>query len=163
MGLFDGIEDAEIFERGKFLPPAFVGVLEVKRTIAKESIKSGVGFIVEFEVIESNVPDKVPVGSKATWWQGMTDRTVAFPAIKEFVAVLSGFERHQKQEIEAEVSPVIRGVLDHATEHPDDNDLIGCRIVCETVNKRTKNDRDFTLHLWSPYKPPAPAEAEAAG
>jgi len=153
MGLFEGIEDAEIFERGKFLPAGFVGVLEVKRTLAKDSIKSGMGFIVEFEVIASNRED-VPVGSKATWWQGMKDRTVAFPAIKEFVAVLSGFERHQKDEINAEVSPVLAQLLDHATENPDSNDLIGQRIQCETANKRTRNDRDFTLHLWSPYVPP---------
>lgn len=154
MGLFDGIEEAEIFERGRFLPPGFVGVLEVKRTLAKDSIKSGVGFIVEFKVIESNL-ETVSVDSKATWWQGMKDRTVAFPSIKEFIAVLSGFERHQKKEIEAEVSPSIRSVLDHATKHPDDNDLIGCRICVETANKRTKNDRDFTMHLWSPYRPAA--------
>lgn len=166
MGLFDGIEKAEIFERGRYFPPDFRGVVEVKKTIAKDSIKSGLGFIVELEVVEVERPGKadhelspVTVGEKRTWWQGMKDKTVAFPSIKEFVAALSGFERHEKKAIEESVSPVLSGVLDHATENPDANDLVGCRLRLETSHKLTKNKSDFTIHTWGPYTEEASPEA----
>lgn len=151
MGLFDGINEAEIFERGRFLPDNFRGVLEVKRTIAKETIRSGIGFIVEFEVIETNMPDQSPVGSKATWFQKMSDKTVAFPAIKAWAAACAGYEIHQKDDIEQEIAPHLADVLTHATDNPADNDFVGCLVRVETEQIKTRNDRDFTRHNWRPY------------
>jgi hypothetical protein len=150
MGLFDGIGEAELFERGKFLPGDFFGVLEVARTIAKETVKSGVGFIVEFRVIETNMPDKVQIGSKVTWFQKMTDKTVAFPAIKAWAAACSGYQSHETEKIDAEVSPELTRVITHATENPGDNDFTGCRVRVQTEQVKTKKNLDFTRHDWSP-------------
>ena len=150
MGLFDNIGSAELFERGKYLPPDFVGVLQIKKTIAKETRRSGTGFIVEFEVVESNRED-VPVGGKCTWFQGMTDKTVAFPSIKEFCAAVAGYDPStQKEEIDAEVSPVLEEMLTTATTNPADNDLTGCNVAVETFNKKTQKGSDFTVHRWKP-------------
>jgi hypothetical protein len=151
MGLFDNIGDAEIFERGKYLNGGFRGVLEVKRTIAKETIKSGIGFIVEFAIVETNMPDPHPVGSKATWFQKMSDKTVAFPSIKAFAAAVAGYESHQTAEIDDEVSPHLQALLQHATDNPADNDLVGQLVRVETEQVKTRNDRDFTRHTWGPY------------
>ena len=158
MGLFDGIGEAEIFTRGKYMPPGFRGVLEVKRTIAKETVKSGIGFIVEFEVIEVNRPgtkdhDLAPVvvGEKRTWFQGMKDKTVAFPAIKEWAAAMAGYQMHEKEAIDDEVSPELQNILTHATDNPADNDFVGVRVSLDTSHKKTKNDRDFTVHAWAAY------------
>jgi len=161
MGLFDGIQDAEIFERGRFLPGGFRGVLEVKRTIAKETIRSGIGFIVEFEVVESNLPDQVQVGSKCTWFQKMSDRTVAFPAIKAWAAAVGGYHSYQKDEIEDEVAPELEGALTHATDNPADNDFVGCLVRVETDMIKTRNDRDFTRHDWQPYDDAEPEPRDA--
>ncbi len=171
MGLFDGIGEAEIFERGKYFPPGFRGVLEVKRTIAKETVKSGIGFIVEFEVIEVARPgtgynagdehnDKivkhelapVVVGEKRTWFQGMNDKTVAFPSIKEWAAAVAGYNPGtDKDAIEAEVAPELSKELGVATDNPADNDFCGQYVCVETSHKLTKKKNDFTVHVWTPY------------
>lgn len=165
MGLFDGIEKAEIFERGRYLPPGFKGTVEVKRTLAKNSRQSGTGFIVELTVVDveqegdaDHELSPVRLGEKRTWWQGLTNQDVALPAIKEFMAVLAGYERHEKDAIARDVSPTLKSVLDYAIEHPDDNDLVGCKIRVETQHKTTKQGRDFTLHNWTPYEEPETAE-----
>lgn len=151
MGMFEGIEDAEIFERGKYVKGGFRGVVEVTKTIAKQTLKSGVAFIVELRVVETNMPADHPIGSKATWFQKMTDKTVAFPAIKEWAAALAGYEKHEKDEIDEEVAPHLAKTLDNATENPTDNDFVGCLVRLETEQIKTRNERDFTRYDWSPY------------
>lgn len=170
MGLFDGINEAELFERGRYLPPGFRGVLEVKRTIAKETVRSGIGFIVEFEVVRvdrpgqgyndgdaaNNVPrhELAPVvrGEKRTWFQKMTDLNVAFPAIKAWAAAIAGYEMHEKEAIDAEVAPELEGAMNRATENPSDNDFVGCLVKLETEATKTGKGLDFTHHNWAPYE-----------
>jgi len=171
MGLFSGIEDADLFQRGKFLTPDFVGVLEVTKTLAFQTRAHGMAFIVEFEVIETNkpegttrlvtdngveklIPDAFPVGSKCSWFQKLQDKDIAFPAIKAFVAVLSGYTLDQKDAIDEELSPQLADLLDRCTESPTDNELVGLRICVSTVGVVTKNNRDFTRHDWDPYAYP---------
>lgn len=181
MGLFDGINEAELFERGRYLPPGFRGVLEVKRTIAKETVRSGIGFIVEFEVVRvdrpgqgyndgdaaNNVPrhELAPVvrGEKRTWFQKMGDKTVAFPSIKAWAAAMSGYASHEKEAIENEVAPHLEGVLTHATDNPADNDFVGCRVEVETIAHKTKKSgSDFTIHNWIPWEDPDEPEPRDA-
>lgn len=158
MGLFDGIGDAELYERGQWFPPGFRGTLAVKRTLAKESVKSGIGFLVEFEVVEvrnagtdghENSP--VVVGEKRTWWQGMSDKTVAFPAIKEFAAAVAGYPLSDKAGIEADVAPYLSDTLNQATAEPADNDFVGMWVELQTSHKLTKKKNDFTVHMWAPH------------
>lgn len=170
MGLFDGINEAELFERGRYLPPGFRGVLEVKRTIAKETVRSGIGFIVEFEVVRVDRPgleghDLAPVfqGEKRTWFQKMGDKTVAFPSIKAWAAAMSGYASHEKEAIENEVAPHLEGVLTHATDNPADNDFVGCRVEVETIAHKTKKSgSDFTIHNWIPWEDPDEPEPRDA-
>lgn len=176
MGLFDGINEAELFERGKYLSGKceacggkgvtdegkicaacvglghFRGVLQVKRTLAKETLRSGVGFIVEFVVVESNMLGAHPLGSKCTWFQKMSDRTVAFPAIKAWAAAVAGYASHERDAIEADVAPHLQASLAHATDNPADNDFVGCRVGVEATQIMTRNDREFTRHEWSPHE-----------
>ncbi len=153
MGLFSGIGDAPLFDRGVYIKPGFIGTLEVKRTIAKKTLKSGIGFIVEFEVINSNMEEH-PVGSKATWFQKMSDMTVALPAIKAFAAALSGYELHNKEAIEAEVAPELEEQLDIAVADEDgtegNNPFVGLTINLQTESTKTSKGFDFTRHNWSP-------------
>lgn len=151
--IWDGIEDAEIYERGRFMQPGFVGVICIKKTLTKMTRKSGMAFIVEFEIVESNMPDPKtghPVGSKATWFQKLQDKSVAFPAIKEWVAACTGYHRHQKEEIERDVEPHLRSLVEEATNNPDDNPFIGVLLKLETIATVTKNERDFTRYNFEP-------------
>lgn len=159
MGLFDGAGDAPLFDRGRFLPSGFKGVLEVKRTIAKESVKSGVGFICEFEVISVERPgdpenelSPVREGEKRSWWQGMTDKTVAFPSLKAWAGAVAGYAPHEKEAIEEAIGGATLGdMLNEATEHPAENDFVGAWVGCETHMIQTKKGNDFTVHNWFPY------------
>jgi len=165
MGLFDGIDNAEVFERGRYFPPGFRGVVEVKRTISKETVKSGIGFIVEFEIVRVDRPGKpdhelspVVVGEKRTWFQKMSDKTVAFPAVLAWAAGVAGYAAHEKDAIESEVASGLGAVLNHATDNPADNDFVGARVIVETSHKLTRNKTDFTVHEWIPFEDPAEPE-----
>jgi len=81
----------------------------------------------------------------------MSDRTVAFPAIKAWAAAVAGYAPHEKDAIEAEISPFLQKTLTHATDNPADNDFVGQFVRVETEQIKTKNDRDFTRHEWFPY------------
>lgn len=148
--LWDGIEDAEIFERGKYMEPNFVGVVEMKRTIAKETLKSGMAFIVEMEVIKTNMQDKHPVGQKVTWYQGLKDKTVAFPAIAAWAAACLGFPATDKEKIKNDVQPLLPTAMKEATDSPDDNPFIGVQLKLSTFIRKTKKGLDFTVYDFEP-------------
>ena len=148
--LFQGIEDAEIFEKGKYLAGGFFGKLECLRVLTKETIKSGTGFIVEFKVIESNMIEEHPVGSRATWFQKMADKTVAFPSIKAWASAMAGYGNHQKDEIEREVAPDLADALGQAADNETDNVFTGVSVRVETTTIMTRNGREFTRHDWMP-------------
>lgn len=148
--LWDGIEDAEIFERGKYMEANFIGVVEIKKTIAKETLKSGTAFIVEMEVIKTNMPDKHPVGQKVTWFQGLKDKTVAFPAIAQWAAACLGFQPNDKEKVKTEVQPLLPSAMKEATDSPDDNPFIGVQLKLSTFTRKTKKGVDFTVYDFEP-------------
>lgn len=152
MSMWSGIGNAEIFERGKFVVDGFRGKLSVKRTIVKQTRKSGIAFIAEFEVLESNKLEH-QVGSKVTWFQKMTDPSVAFPAIKGFAAVCAGIDTSNKEMIEKEVSPNLEQIMDIATENPDNpekNPFIGVKVGLEATLITTQKGLPFTRYDFSP-------------
>lgn len=153
-GPFSGIADAEVFERGKYMAGGFRGVVEIKRTILKKTRAVGLAFIVELRIVETNMPEQHAVGSKATWFQKMSDLSVALPAIKGWAAACAGFYPHEKDAIESEVEPELEGALDQATAagNETDNAFTGILLRLETEQIKTKNDRDFTRYDWEPYE-----------
>jgi len=170
MGLFDGIGNAEIYERGKYMPPGFRGVVEIKKTIGKVTRASGVAFIVEVKVITVDRPgdkvlaeDKVTwvehdlgpvrVGEKRTWYQSMNDKDIAFGAIMAWAAACACLEAGQKEEIEKEIAPTLEDDLEHATNNPADNDYIEGLVYLQTEYHKTQKGKDFTRYDWSPYDP----------
>jgi hypothetical protein len=151
MGLFTGIDGAEVFERGKYVKPGFHGVLEVVKTIAKETRKSGDAFIVEFKIVETNMPAHHPMGSKATWFQKMVDKDVAYPAIAAWAAAMGGLDASDKKGIEEHVLPELEEALDAATDSPRDNDFTGRLVRLDTELIQTRKGEDFTRYDFSPY------------
>lgn len=160
MGLWSGIEKAKLFDRGNFIKGDFNGVLEIKKTLAKQTRKSGVGFIVEFSVVSTNMPDKHAVGSKVSWFQKMLDPDIAHGAVAEWAAACVGIDPADKKLVETEVLPALEGIMDEACDNPTENAFVGLHVGVTTQMTKTQNDRDFTRHTWHPVVQPG-AEAVA--
>lgn len=156
-----GIGNAEIFERGNYMKPNFVGVIRIKATRLKNTQKSGLGFICEMEVLESNMPAVHPIGSKTTWFQKMIDKNVAFPAVAAWAAACMGMDPNDKEGVKSQVLPILEQVMEIATDNPDNpeaNPFINSVTRLETVATVTKEEkRDFTRYDFTPYRGPMPA------
>lgn len=149
MGIFEGLRNAPVFERGAFLG---VGVydLTIERCLVKATRKSGDAFIVEFNITKSEGPGANPVGSKASWFQKLADKNIAFGAIKEFLYAALGYDyAKDKEKIAAEVDPKIEELMSEAVA-PEKNALKGVRVRCQVNMKKTQKGADFSMHTWSP-------------
>lgn len=145
MGLFDGLQNAQVFERGQYLTPGEY-TLEIQKTIAKRSQNSGDVFIVEFTILESNNPEK-PVGSRASWVQSFKNVTIALSSIKEFLLAALGVDTSDKAKLR-EVEPRIEDIMNTCVASPGDNPLTGERIKVSVVNVTTKKGGPFSRHDW---------------
>lgn len=154
--VWDGIENAEVYERGRYVEPNFSGTVRITKTEYKVTRAKGTAFIVEMEVEESNL-DAHPVGSKISWYQSLNDKDIAFSSILEWAAACVGLHKHNKDEIAKlkVVNPqtgksLIRELLSDATEKPTDNDFIDVRLRLQTVPTKTRKNTDFTRYEFSP-------------
>jgi hypothetical protein len=141
---FSGIKHAQVFEKGRYFEPGNY-VLEVKKVIYKRTQRSGDAFIVEFQVLESDVESFSP-GSVGSWYQNLTDTNIAFPAIKEFLMVLLGVNKNDREQWE-EFNNSIEELLQEATS--DSNPLGGLQIKLYAYLKKTAKGADFTVHQWT--------------
>jgi hypothetical protein len=73
---FAGVGQAKVYESGKYLQPGRYR-LKLEKMILKNTQKSGLGWILEFGVLESDDLKNHPIGSSATFFQKMSDKTVA--------------------------------------------------------------------------------------
>jgi hypothetical protein len=157
--VWDGIEKANVYERGRFFEAGFNGIVRVSKTIYKQTRAKGVAFIVELDVEETNMPDQHPVGSKGSWYQSMNDKDVAFSAVLEWVAACLEIGKHQKEEIEQLKTGkneetgklVLIELLDHAINAPDTNEFVGTRLRLSTRMRKTKANTDFTVYDFTPF------------
>lgn len=155
MGLeiFKGLRNASVFERGVYLKAGGDYLLEIEKCLVKETRKSGYGFIVELKVLESKGPDVNPVGSKATWFQSLRDKNVAFGAIKEFMYAVLGLDlanAADKKMIEETIDPQIEQMMEEAIEGGKFN---GLQVRVQTSSKLTAAKQvNFTVHTWRPAK-----------
>jgi len=161
MGIFDGMATAKTFAQPNYLKPGLYD-LRIVRCLVLDTQRSGVGFIVELEVLSSTHSDH-PVGSTASWFQGMSkNHATAEGAIKEFVCALMGIELKDETRIQNEINPNIIGWLEAAIG--PQNIFRGRCIHVETFMKKTRErGLDFTVHRWTPYTgAPPPAMPAAA-
>src|SRR5215472_14584830 len=144
--VFSGLRNASVFERGVFLQPGTY-TLEINKCLVKETRKSGDGFIVEFTVRQST-SDQHPVGTKASWFQALKDKDVAFGAIKEFLYAVLGMRwPDDRERILKEVDPVLEQLIDSSlpTEQGGQNSLAGKSVCVQTYMKKTAGKGlDFT-------------------
>lgn len=157
-GQFEGLGETELYEKGVYLSPGGVYELEVVRILLKETRRSGLGFIVEFKVVSATGEggsNHAP-GSKATWFQKMTDKDIAFPAIKQFFVGLMDIDMNddeQKEQFNGEIEDILEEATSWAPDGDDDaHPLAGERVSCSTYTKLTKKNVEFTVHNWEPSK-----------
>lgn len=151
MGLWDGLDSAEIFDQGNYFPPGQYCV-EINRCLSKRSRKTGQDlFIVECDVITSNNP-VMSRGMRGSWCQGMKNRNVAMNAILAFVVQIFGLDKNDKDMIKREVLPYIVKTMDRITgvkEFAGENPLGGRMANLTTWSKKKEKDEgDFTVHDW---------------
>lgn len=146
------IKDAQVFGRGQYLKPGNYK-LRVLKMFTIRTRKKGDAFIVDFEVIESDNPE-IKVGSTRNWYQGLGDEDIAFPAIKEFMLRLFGFEEDEgDEEFEDSLDELLETCADDKWKNEEDEDhpLHGKTIAVECYMKETQKGNPFTVHNWSVY------------
>ncbi len=148
--VWDGIENAEVFERGRYVTANFQGVVRVKRTIWKQTRAQGFAFIVEFDVLETNMPEEHAVGSKLTWFQKAQDRATFLSNVLGWAASCVGCPP-TKQNIDALDKAQVKYALDVAVANPDANPFIGITVRLFGTPTTTRAGNPFTRYDFAPY------------
>jgi len=147
---WSGLASAPVFERGAYAKPGNYKV-KIERILTKQTQKSGLGFIVEMVILESDNPHH-QIGSKVTWFQKMQNQSIAFSSIKAFIAAIFGFDLNNaahKAQFDTDVSPRIEGLMLAAEQ---DASIIGGRTVrLEVRQTKTQRGMDFSQHVFSPW------------
>jgi len=157
MGLWDGLRDAKVFERGEWFDPGFDGIVEIKKVQAKPTRNKGDILFIECVVVElfdcpshADGRPKHPVGWRGSWSVKLQDKDIAFSNILSFVAAVSGYTKSQTVEIDRDVKPEVEQIMQNATDYPENNLLTGQRLHLRTVGIKTKAGTNFTVHNWDP-------------
>lgn len=176
MSIFSGIEKARVFDRGTYFNPGTYDV-RVARVLQKETETSGLALITELDVLTSKARPQedpkgegrtwipTPAGIQATWFQGLTDKRVAFPAIKNFLDALlrlrpgdpraeqleqliPGSEKWPANPTRRPIA-LISNLMEHATGGANLLAGLCVHLECSMILTRRKKE-DFTLHRFSP-------------
>lgn len=164
---FSQIGTAPIFERGNYFNPGRYK-LRLLKCLSKQTQKSGVAFIAEFEVLESDNPAH-QIGSKGTFFVKMQQQQQAFSNILEMIVALLGFDIKNKEhvtQIDQQLRPQLPGLM--TALETQGTVVLGGRdtVSVECRIKLTQRNTEFTLHAWSPWTmpqgwQPAPTPATA--
>lgn len=148
--LWEGLEDAPTFERGQFFSPGFQGLVKILRCMVKPTRKSGIQFLAEVEVLQTNRAED-PVGCQRVWFQGMQNRAVALPAIKAFQYAVLGLDGQDKDDAQkcAAVSAASKSLQNYACSEA--NGLQGFPVNLATLPHTKQDGGPFTLHNWDAF------------
>lgn len=162
MRYMQGIGGAKVFERGEFLTDAGPSPTEpgkrlpgkfslsIIRTLVKQTQKSGVAFIAEMVVVESNTSAH-PVGANRTWFQSFKSPQIAMGAIKAFTAAALGVATNDADGLRG-LESTIEGVMSEVEEgHSNPLEGLTVDVTCRLIQTE-KTGSDFTVHDWAPSK-----------
>lgn len=151
---FSQIGAAPIFERGNYFSPGRYK-LRLLKCLSKQTQKSGMAFIAEFAVLESDNPAHA-IGSKGTFFVKMAQQQQAFSNILEMIVALLGFDITNKEhvaQIDQQLRPQLAGLM--TALETQGTVVLGGRetVSVECRIKLTQRNTEFTLHTWSPWTP----------
>lgn len=158
MGLFDGMNEASSNNSGVYFLPGRYPRLELKRVDVIKNRKGDTCFLVEADIIESDV-DERREGTSASWVANLTRHDAAMGNVKAFFeAVIAGYP--EMKTVLADPNK-FNGNFEKFTEYlVKAQILVGCEIALSATNTRTKAGTDFTIHRWHPV---SQASASAVG
>ena len=137
MGIFSGIDDAQITGASKYLGPG-QWRLQVKKVEVFESTKKKGRhyFIAEFEVLEAS-DDLAVIGETRSWLVNL-DQEAALGNVKAFVLALT--PGATEQEIDEEMVDELVSA---------ENPAAGLVVKAEGVSRISKNGNEYTRFTWS--------------
>jgi hypothetical protein len=148
------VGNAPIFEKGNFFNPGRYK-LQLLKVISKQTQRSGLAFIAELEVLESDNPAH-QIGSKGTYFVKMANQQQAFSNVLELMAALLGLDISNPahvQQIDQQLRPQLAGLMT-ALETQGVGVLSGNVFVSvECRKQRTQRGNEFTRHAWAPWRP----------
>jgi hypothetical protein len=152
MGIWDGIEKAEITKRGVYLQPGHEYTLRIKKCDLIETRDKGDAYVVDFEVVESTC-DKDPPGQERNWYQSTRDKNVFLGAVKGFLAAVYGYDLSTMEDrFDRELAPALAAIA-HGSQVEHGNTLAGQLVKVRTKQIITeKKKQEFTRHDWFPYQ-----------
>jgi len=146
MGVFDGMNSAEVYGKGKYFKPG-VYVCKVTRVQLITTRKKDDAFIVDFEIQAAAPGDSgepSAVGTSAAWFQSFEYKESALGKIKEFLAAVL--------QVDPSTAPPGMTYEELATAAVgEDNPLAGALVCVETFMTKTKSGNDFTQHRFSAH------------
>ena len=151
MGVFSSVKTVPLTRGGTYLE-------EGRYRVQIDSCKmirgrGGDAFVCEFSVLESSNPKSHPVGSKASWYCGLTKvPEAALRDIVLFAAALFGIDTDDKEKIREEITEEVLEWL------VMDSNPIGKQEVRMTVGVKKKPTKDgrgvFSVHTWETAENP---------
>lgn len=159
MSFFKGIKDAKVGAGGVYFLarkgpnytdekpewlPAFYKV-KIKSVITMTSRKKDDLFIVEGQITESNCAER-PVGQTASWVVNMK-QDAALGNIKGFIAAVNGIDPANTDAVNENVTEEVCELAVSKEQPLADNEV---KLECTMI--KTKENKDFTLHRWSPVE-----------
>jgi hypothetical protein len=148
-GFFSGSAGMDASSKLPWLPVDFIGKIriDVCKGIPKVRKTNAPGFVCEFTILSSNLPD-VHVGGRYSWFQNITEISTAYPAIIGLLYPCIGLNpAKDRAKIEVEVKPRQDEWLNRMIS--DEQIAAGAIIMVQTSNKPTKAGRDYTLHAFN--------------
>jgi hypothetical protein len=150
--IWDELAKTEMPERGEWFQPDFDGEVWPRRTLIKASVQSGNLFLVECEIVMTNHAAH-PVGGRFTWSQKLDSPKIALGAIKQFITACVGCDPKDKRKVE-ELNPyysqLMNGGLADTEGKAGHNEMVKRVVHLQTRATKTREGKDFTLHIWSP-------------
>jgi hypothetical protein len=157
MGFFKNIESAKVGLGGiyflankgeghtekepKWIPASYD--LEILKITTMTSRKKDDLFIVECKIIKSDCPER-KAGISASWVVNLK-QDAAMGNIKGFIAAANGIDPSDEEAVNEAVT---EEVCELAVSN--DQPLAGNKIHLECIMIKTRENKDFTLHRWSP-------------
>jgi hypothetical protein len=147
-GIFAGFKNAQVFAAVPDpIPADFDGDVKIKRTLMKQTQRSGLAFIAELEVVTSNHP-KHPCGSVLSYFQSTSDRVIAFNNLLAFLVAAAGEDRNDPAAVER-VKQYAEQTFNEAVESPTKNNLIDRVLHVRGVGTITSKGHAFVAKIWT--------------
>lgn len=157
MGVFSGIRDAKVSKTGTWLQQGFhkVKIKAVKEQHSQQG--NDVFFIVEMDLLETD-NEKLEVGKEYSQVINI-GKQMGFANIKIFVAAASGVDPNE-EDINEQVEAYWTKTLEMDLNFEQiceiicsaDQPLAGLEMTLECRNLPTRDDGEFTKHLWDPIE-----------